>query len=50
MDIQFCELCDNYTEADYCQECGEEVCVSCHTAYGCPSEDQATTPQGDTPE
>ena len=37
MEIQFCEICDNYVEFDYCVECGEDVCVICHNAYGCPS-------------
>ena len=35
--MYLCDLCDNYTEHDYCAECGEQVCVGCHNAYGCPS-------------
>lgn len=36
MNTQFCEICDNHTEHDYCAECGEPVCEICHKEYGCP--------------
>ena len=34
--IHQCEICDNPTEHEDCAECGEPVCVICHTEYGCP--------------
>jgi hypothetical protein len=37
MDLDFCVIDDNYTEHDNCAECGEDVCVLCHNAYGCPA-------------
>lgn len=35
MNIQMCELCDNFTDFDYCEACGEDVCQICQNAYGC---------------
>jgi len=37
-DFGFCDLCDNHTPFDECVECGEDVCVVCHNAYGCPED------------
>ena len=34
--LHTCEICDNITEHEDCAECGEPVCVDCHTEYGCP--------------
>ena len=34
-DFGYCDLCDNHTPWDTCPDCGEEVCVICHNAYGC---------------
>jgi len=36
LNVRSCEICDNATQHDYCVECGEQVCVICHEAYGCP--------------
>ena len=36
MNVNVCEICDNAVEFEYCVECGEPVCVICHTEYGCP--------------
>lgn len=33
--MYFCELDDNWTEHEFCVECGEQVCTLCHEAYGC---------------
>ncbi len=37
-DFGYCEICDNHTPQDERAECGEEVCVYCHEAYGCPND------------
>ncbi len=34
--MRFCEIDSNVVEFDWCVECGEDVCVGCHNAYGCP--------------
>lgn len=33
--LAFCEICDNYTESVFCNECQEESCKICLDAYGC---------------
>lgn len=36
--MYFCDIDDTYQEHSYCVECGELVCIACHTAYGCPED------------
>ena len=43
MNVRSCEICDNPTEHEYCVECGEQVCVICHEAYGCPELSQSVS-------
>lgn len=37
--FEVCELCDVVVEFEFCQACGEDVCSTCHNAYGCPEEE-----------
>ena len=37
LELQFCEIDENYTEHDYCHACDENTCQLCHNAYGCPN-------------
>jgi len=33
--LAFCEICDNYTDFVFCNECEEDSCSICLDAYGC---------------